>query len=123
MPSSLAAFRALADLPGRPIVVLDEFTYLISGNKAIPSLLQKVWDEVLRRTQVFLILCGSYVGMMEREVLSYQAPLYGRRTGSYLLPALDLPAAAAFFPGLHAHPADRGLGGLGRHALLPGCLL
>jgi AAA+ ATPase superfamily predicted ATPase len=98
-PSWEAAFRALADLPDRPIVVLDEFTYLISGNKAIPSLLQKAWDEQLRHTQVFLILCGSYVGMMEREVLSYQAPLYGRRTGSYLLPALDLPAAAAFFPG------------------------
>ncbi len=97
-PSWEAAFRALADLPGRPIVVLDEFTYLISGNKAIPSLLQKVWDETLRHTRVFLILCGSYVGMMEREVLGYQAPLYGRRTGSYLLPALELPAAAAFFP-------------------------
>lgn len=97
-PAWEAAFRALADLPGRPIVVLDEFTYLISGNKAIPSLLQKVWDELLRHTQVFLILCGSYVGMMEREILSYQAPLYGRRTGSYLLPALELSAAAAFFP-------------------------
>ena len=97
-PTWEAAFRALADLPGRPIVVLDEFTYLISGNKAIPSVLQKVWDEILRNTQVFLILCGSYVGMMEREILGYQAPLYGRRTGSYLLPALDLPAAAAFFP-------------------------
>jgi uncharacterized protein len=77
---------------------LDEFTYLISGNKAIPSLLQKTWDETLRDTQVFLILCGSYVGMMEREILGYQAPLYGRRTGSYLLPALELSAAAAFFP-------------------------
>ena len=98
LPSWEAAFRVLADLPGRPIVVLDEFTYLISGNKAIPSLLQKTWDEILRNTQVFLILCGSYVGMMEREILGYQAPLYGRRTGSYLLPALELPAAAAFFP-------------------------
>lgn len=96
-PTWEAAFRALADLPGRPIVVLDEFTYLISGNKSIPSLLQKTWDETLRNTQVFLILCGSYVGMMEREILGYQAPLYGRRTGSYLLPALELPAAAAFF--------------------------
>lgn len=96
-PTWEAAFRALADLPGRPIVVLDEFTYLISGNKAIPSLLQKTWDETLRNTQVFLILCGSYVGMMEREILGYQAPLYGRRTGSYLLMALELPAAAAFF--------------------------
>ena len=96
-PTWEAAFRALADLPGHPIVVLDEFTYLISGNKAIPSLLQKTWDESLRNTKVFLILCGSYVDMMERELLGYQAPLHGRRTGSYLLPALELPAAAAFF--------------------------
>lgn len=98
-PTWEAAFRALADLPGRPIVVMDEFTYLISGNSAIPSILQKVWDESLSSTGIMLVLCGSYVGMMEREVLAYQAPLYGRRTGSYLLPPLQLPAAAAFFPG------------------------
>ena len=98
-PSWEAAFRALVDLPGRPIVVLDEFSYLIAGNKAIPSILQKVWDETLKDTKVFLILCGSYVGLMETEVLGYQAPLYGRRTGSLFLQPLDLPAAAAFFPG------------------------
>jgi len=97
-PSWEAALRALADLPGRPIVVLDEFTYLISGNRAIPSVLQKVWDETLRHSKVFLVLCGSYVGMMEREVLGYKAPLYGRRTGSYLLSPLSLPAATLFFP-------------------------
>ena len=98
-PTWEAVLRALTDLPGRPIIVLDEFTYLISGNKAIPSILQKVWDETLRNTRVFLVLCGSYVGMVEKEVLGYQAPLYGRRTGTYLLQPLELPAAAAFFPG------------------------
>lgn len=97
-PSWESAFRALADLPGRPIVVLDEFTYLISGNSAVPSILQKVWDAQLRHTSVFLILCGSYIGMMEREVLGYQAPLYGRRTASHLLAPLKLAAAARFFP-------------------------
>jgi len=98
-PSWESAFRALADLPGRPIVVMDEFTYLISGNNAVPSILQKVWDAHLRNTSVFLILCGSYIGMMEREVLGYQAPLYGRRTASQLLAPLKLVAAARFFPG------------------------
>jgi hypothetical protein len=97
-PSWEAAFRSLADLPGRPVVVMDEFTYLINGNKAIPSILQKVWDETLKNTQLFLILCGSYIGMMETEVLGYQAPLYGRRTGSLLLPPLNLPAASLFYP-------------------------
>ncbi|PKO17730.1 MAG: ATP-binding protein [Chloroflexi bacterium HGW-Chloroflexi-10] len=99
-PSWEAAFMALADLPmlPRPIVVLDEFTYLISGNKAIPSILQKVWDEKLKDSGLLLILCGSYIGMMEIEVLGYQAPLYGRRTASTLLRPLDLPSSALFFP-------------------------
>ena len=101
-PSWAAALEALTDLPGRPIVVIDEFTYLSSGNKALPSLLQKIWDETLRGTNIFLILCGSYVGMMEKEVLEYQAPLYGRRTGSNYLKPLALPAAAAFFPNYDA---------------------
>ena len=102
-PSWEAVLAALADLPGRPVVVMDEFTYLISGNRAIPSLLQKVWDGVLRHTQVMLILCGSYIGMMEREVLEYQAALYGRRTGSALLEPLRLRGAAAFFPSYDPH--------------------
>lgn len=97
-PSWEAAFQALAELPGRPIVVLDEFTYLVSGNKAIPSILQKVWDETLKITRIFLILCGSYIGMMETEVLGYQAALYGRRTASHLLSPFELPQAALFFP-------------------------
>jgi hypothetical protein len=97
-PSWEAAFRALADLPGRPVVILDEFTYLISGNKAIPSILQKVWDERLKNTHIILVLCGSYIGMMETEILGYQAPLYGRRTGSALLQPLDLPSSSLFFP-------------------------
>ena len=97
-PSWEAAFRALADLPGRAVIVLDEFTYLISGNKAIPSILQKVWDETLNKTRIFLILCGSYIGMMETDVLGYQAALYGRRTASHLLSPFELAQAAQFFP-------------------------
>ena len=64
-PSWESALRSLAELPGRPIVVLDEFTYLISGNKAIPSILQKVWDERLSEANLMLVLCGSYIGIME----------------------------------------------------------
>jgi AAA+ ATPase superfamily predicted ATPase len=97
-PTWEAAFRALARLPGRPVVVLDEFTYLISGNGALPSILQKVWDETLSETHIFLVLCGSYMGMMEREVLGYGAPLYGRRTGGFQLRSLPLGCVPQFFP-------------------------
>lgn len=99
-PSWEEALRALGELPmqPKPIIVLDEFTYLISGNKAIPSILQKVWDEKLKNTQIMMVLCGSYIGMMETEVLGYQAPLYGRRTASTLLRPMDLASSALFFP-------------------------
>ena len=103
-PSWEAALRALGELPmqPKPIIVLDEFTYLISGNKAIPSILQKVWDEKLKNSQIMMVLCGSYIGMMETEVLGYQAPLYGRRTASTLLRPMDLASSALFFPGYSA---------------------
>jgi uncharacterized protein len=97
-PTWEAALHALARLPGRPIVVLDEFTYLISGNSALPSILQKVWDETLSETRIFLVLCGSYMGMVEREVLGYGAPLYGRRTGGFQLRPLPLDCVPHFFP-------------------------
>jgi AAA+ ATPase superfamily predicted ATPase len=106
-PSWEAAFRSLAGLPmqPRPVVVMDEFTYLISGNKAIPSILQKVWDEKLKNTALMLVLSGSYIGRMETEVLGYQAPLYGRRTASTLLRPLDLPSSSLFFS--HYSPDDQ----------------
>jgi len=97
-PSWESALRALAELPDRLVVVLDEFTYLIGGNKAIPSVLQKVWDERLKSSNVFMILCGSYIGMMETDVIGHKAPLYGRRTGSNLLGPLESPSVARFFP-------------------------
>ena len=92
------AFERLAGLPGRPVVVMDEFTYLVRGDSTIPSILQKAWDTTLQHSQVFLVLCGSYVGMMEREMMSYQSPLYGRRTGSWMLDPLTLTGAAQFVP-------------------------
>jgi len=94
------AFQALADLAAdqRHIVILDEFPYLVSADPSIPSVLQKVWDERLQHTRLMLILCGSHIGMMEREVLAYRAPLYGRRTGQIQLRPLPLRAVNAFFP-------------------------
>ncbi len=69
----------------RLVVVFDEFTYLVSAQPGIASTLRRVWDETLRHTQIMLVLCGSYVGMMMQHVLGYRAPLYGRRTGDWHL--------------------------------------
>jgi AAA+ ATPase superfamily predicted ATPase len=81
----------------RLVVVLDEFTYLVDAHPPLASTLQRLWDRELVNTQLMLILCGSYVGMMEKAVLGYQAPLYGRRTGQYLLEPLGFHDARRFF--------------------------
>ena len=82
----------------RLVVVLDEFTYLVDAHPPLASALQRLWDRELANTQLMLVLCGSYVGMMEETVLGYQAPLYGRRTGQYLLEPLGFHDARKFFP-------------------------
>lgn len=68
------------------LIVLDEFTYLLRNNPAISSVFQKVWDHRFSKIpQLKLILTGSLLGMMARQVFSYQAPLYGRATAQIRL--------------------------------------
>ncbi|HIH09945.1 MAG TPA: ATP-binding protein [Candidatus Diapherotrites archaeon] len=76
----------------------DEFPFLIEANPAVPSIFQKYWDEKLSKTQVYMILCGSSIGMMESKVLGYRSPLYGRRSGQWKLEPLEFRHVAEFFP-------------------------
>ncbi|MEK7382657.1 MAG: ATP-binding protein, partial [Elusimicrobiota bacterium] len=83
-----AFFAYLADKAKERIVVaLDEFPYLVQSNRSLPSLLQYHWDQKLRKTKIFLILCGSSIGMME-NLMGSRSPLYGRRTSQMLLKPL-----------------------------------
>ncbi|MDR3576070.1 MAG: ATP-binding protein [Anaerolineaceae bacterium] len=82
----------------RLVVVLDEFPYLVTAHPPLATILQRIWDQTLKNSQIMLILCGSYIGMMEETVLGYQAPLYGRRTGQYLLEPLQFKDARLFYP-------------------------
>lgn len=86
----LDLFRTIAEFkPGeRKVLVIDEFPYLVKTNAAFPSVLQHAWDEVLRDANVMLVLCGSLIGMMQKHALSYDSPLYGRRTAQMRLTPL-----------------------------------
>ncbi|TAN38806.1 MAG: hypothetical protein EPN24_05650, partial [Candidatus Methanoperedens sp.] len=74
----------------------DEITYIIKSTPAFLSILQKYWDTSFSKTKMFLILSGSHVGMMLREVLNYDSPLYGRRTSQIHLKAFDFKHASKF---------------------------
>ncbi len=81
----------------RAVFVIDEFSYLMEGNKAIPSIFQKIWDENLAKTKIFFIICGSSISMME-SLMGYKTPLYGRRTGQWNVELLKFNDAKKFFP-------------------------
>jgi AAA+ ATPase superfamily predicted ATPase len=99
-----SALRYIFDhLPGRvPLVIIDEFPYLCASNRALPSILQKVWDQRPEGRRIVLVLCGSTISFMEKEVLGAKSPLYGRRTSQMDLRPFDFDALAEFFPGLPA---------------------
>lgn len=69
----------------KKIIVIDEFPYLVKSNPAFPSILQYIWDEILKGSNIMLILCGSLISMMQKYALSYDSPLYGRRTAQIRL--------------------------------------
>ena len=95
------AFRAVLDLPygnQKKLLVIDEFPYMCRGNKSIPSILQNLWDAELRDSNVMIILCGSAMSFIEKELLSEKNPLYGRATGIYKMKEMGFYDAIKFFP-------------------------
>lgn len=80
------------------IIVLDEFQYWVDADRSIPSQLQRFWDKIHNQSNIMVILCGSYVGLMIDHTLAERSPLYGRRTAQLQLRALDFRSTAAFFP-------------------------
>ena len=82
------------------IIALDEFQWTVGASPELPSILQALWDRSWRLSgNVLLILCGSYLGFMEREVLGKKSPLFGRRTAQIPLRPFGYREAALFHPG------------------------
>lgn len=95
------AFRAVLDLPfgdKKRLLVIDEFPYMCRSNPSIPSILQNLWDEILKDSDIMLILCGSAMSFIEKELLAEKNPLYGRATGIYKMTGMDFYDAVKFFP-------------------------
>lgn len=65
----------------RVVLVIDEYPYLANCYSGMSSLLASYIDHKFLNSKLFLILCGSSLSFMEHQVLGYQSPLYGRRTG------------------------------------------
>ena len=84
----------------RKLIIIDEFQYLGKANPAFLSVLQRVWDTVLKDSDIMLVLCGSLINMMYEQAMSYGSPLYGRRTGQIKMKQIPFRYFGEFFEGL-----------------------
>jgi uncharacterized protein len=83
--------------PNKWILALDEFQWIAAAAPELPSVLQELWDRHWSRSgKLMLIVCGSYMGFMEREVLGRESPLFGRRTAQIQLRPFGYSEAAQF---------------------------
>ena len=94
----LFSYIAKQSFDEKLIVVIDEFQYLGKLDSSMPSQFQYIVDEIIKSKNIHLVLCGSIISMMYEQTLSYNSPLYGRRTSSIKLDALAFEYLSHFFP-------------------------
>lgn len=101
----------------RLVLVFDEFPYLVRKNQVLLSTLQHMIDHTLRNSRLFIILCGSYMGFMEKEVLGSKSPIFGRRTGQLKLRPFDYQTSIRFMESVNPEDQLKLYGAFGGTAL------
>lgn len=81
----------------RLILAMDEYPYVARSSKSLASTLQFLIDKHKDTSKLMLILCGSSMSYMEDHVLTYKAPLYGRRTAQMKILPFDFTDTCRYF--------------------------
>ncbi len=97
--------RWLGSRCSRPLVVIDEFQRLVGTG--LLAELQSLWDSY-SLGNAMLILLGSGVGVVQKLVLSYESPLYGRATHVLRLEPFGYREARIFMKKWSAEDRVRG---------------
>lgn len=85
---------------GPMVLVIDEYPYLAAADPSASSVLQHAIDAHLQNRNLMIILSGSSMSFMERQVLGYQSPLYGRRTVSLKIEPFGYRPSRQFVPNM-----------------------
>ena len=81
----------------RKILIIDEFQYLYTVNKAWPTILQRWWEK-FKETDKKIILCGSIITTIARISRGYGSALYGRKTAEMEIKPLKFKDIGSFLP-------------------------
>jgi len=82
------------------VVIIDEFTYWVRAEPRAAGELQRFVDHVLPETRLLLVVVGSLLGVMFRDVLGGGSPLYGRARFRLRLGELEPWHLPEFYPWL-----------------------
>ncbi len=81
------------------VIVIDEYPYLVKSYEGISSILQDIYDNKLKNSNIMLILSGSNLSFMEKELNDKQSPLYKRVTLKMKINKMPFEEAALFLDG------------------------
>ena len=113
LETSFASFQAALEYVfkmaenERIVLAIDEYPYVARSSKSLASTLQLLIDKYKDTSKLMLILCGSSMSFMEDYVLSYKAPLYGRKTAQMKINPFDFEETCRYFP--NASSEDKAL--------------
>ena len=79
------------------VLVLDEFSFLLSEDFSIESSLAAAIDKYKTKSHIHLIISGSYVGLMEK-MISKGSHSYGRFNHIILLRPFNYYESSMFYP-------------------------
>ena len=82
----------------RIVLALDEIPYMAVADDSFLSRFQVAVDTILSSQNIYLIICGSAISFMEKEILSEKSPLFGRRTNQIFLKPFNYLESAKFVP-------------------------
>jgi hypothetical protein len=89
-PDWESCFLTLNDRLNKKVtIIIDEFPYLVKNTPALPSIIQKLFDN-RPELSFHLFLCGSSQQMMHNLVMASTSPLYGRANEIIKLSPLNI---------------------------------
>lgn len=102
----------------RVVAVFDEYPYLSEAVPSFDSMLQHAVDRAAEEgSKLMLILCGSSVSYMEKDVLGKRSPLHGRNTALVRVDPLPFADTRLLHPGCDPVWQAEAYGALGGIAL------
>ncbi len=81
------------------VIVIDEYSYLVKSYEGISSIIQDIYDNKLKNSNIMLILSGSNLSFMEKELNDKQSPLYKRVTLKMKINKMPFDEAILFLNG------------------------